>query len=336
MIRYSFLFVTLVLSWTLAGELWAQEEKKVTFGGAGRFWMENNSIDGDALEGDTTTATREMGGYALFDLGITIRPGKNAEIVAITRFNSELDGFWGAGITTDIRQLTARGLIKEKVRYKVGDLNTAFTPYTMYNFRPELRVNEASIFRNFEEIINYENFYQDSTWRQQGAEFDFALAFPKGIKELSFRGLIAKNRQTDFFFRPDRIFGAAQVGINQGTYGRVDLTYVNLFELAPSAMFSDATSMNQVMSARYDMGMDKENSYLGIVGEAGLSGVMYENQAATETIEDLEDSFLEVGLRGKLKKSGLMGTLSFVDVGPEFRSAAAQTRRLDVTAPSGA
>ena len=39
------------------------------------------------------TAQRELGGYALFDLGFDIRPNAQTEIRAITRINSDLDGF---------------------------------------------------------------------------------------------------------------------------------------------------------------------------------------------------------------------------------------------------
>ena len=331
MTKITSLFVLLTVGWLFSFDLMAQEDKKVTFGGAGRFLMDNSTLDGDVLNGDTTTATRSLAGYALFDFGIDIRPGKNTEINAITRFRNELDGFWGAGIVADIRQLYARGLVKERIRYKIGDLNTAFTPYTMYNFQPELRVNEGSIFHQFEEITNYENFYQDSTWRQQGAEIDFALAFPSGIQEVTFRGLISKNRQTDFFFTPDRLFGAVQVGINQGTYGRLDLTYTNLFEVASSAQFSEAMGDNEVFSARYNLvGLDNDEYHLGLVGEAGMSMVSYKDQP--ENPEEVEDSFLEVGIDGHLKSFGLKGTISFVDVGPDFRSGAAQSRRLNVNA----
>ncbi|MEM9023463.1 MAG: hypothetical protein AAGB22_06960, partial [Bacteroidota bacterium] len=48
----------------------AQAQTKVTFTGAGRMAIYNNSISGDALDGDTTTADRALSGHALFDMGL--------------------------------------------------------------------------------------------------------------------------------------------------------------------------------------------------------------------------------------------------------------------------
>ena len=51
------------------------------------------------------TAPKRAGGYALLDLGIKINPNSNTEVMGMLRINNEYGGFWGGGVTFDVRQL---------------------------------------------------------------------------------------------------------------------------------------------------------------------------------------------------------------------------------------
>lgn len=49
------------------------------------------------------------------------------------RIKNQLGGFYGAGVTFDVRQLYVKGIISNVVRYQLGDINYKLTPFTFYN-----------------------------------------------------------------------------------------------------------------------------------------------------------------------------------------------------------
>ena len=78
---------------------------------------------------------------------------------------------------------------------------------------------------------------------------------------------------------------------------------------------------------------------LSLVGEAGRSTVdrrtLFEDattdQDSTATLIDESDTFVEVGLAADLGLRGVNVSALFVNVGPDFYSAAAQSKRVDYT-----
>ena len=309
----------------------AAAQNKVQFGGAGRLIIDNADIDGTLLETDTTTARREMAGEALFDLGIQIRPDDHTEIKAITRVKNDIDGFWGAGIVFELRQLTAKGVIADAVRYAVGDIDVALTPYTFWNNASEFRVGQTPAFDVFRDIIDYENFYADSAWRQQGVEAEWGLQFGRGIQALRFRGMIAKNRQTDFFTLPDRLMAMGQIGLHVNDHLLFNLNATNLFEVAESAQFNTEEQATRVLSLSGTTGGENSTMRWRADAEGGASSVVFTDIAEAPT-ENIEDFFIDVRATVELLKPGLNLQLGYVDVGANFRSPAAQSRRLDVDA----
>ena len=309
------------------------QNKKVTFTGAGRLLLNSDRVHGDLFDSaavatpDTVTAQRELGGYALFDLGFDIRPNAQTEIRAITRINSDLDGFWGAGIAFTVRELYARGLIKGAVRYKIGDIDTKATPYTLWNNQRDLGVNTASALNVFGDVIDYEMFYRDNMWRQQGADLDFALMMPKLVDELQFRGMISKNRNTDYFSLPDRMFALGQLTAVNGDWGEVGDTYASMCDIAASAQFSESASTTDVHTVRFDVGLPGDRG-LRLGGELGRSGTRYEETFGAPA--DTSGSFFDVNLKAQLPNSPWQVRLGYRMVESGFRSPGAQSRQLNV------
>ena len=94
----------------------SQTAKKVQFVGVARSVMNSNElVVKDPIE-DTVTAKKKMGGYALIDLGVNIFPNKNTEILGMMRIRNAFGGFYGAGVTFDVRQLYVKGIIGNVVR----------------------------------------------------------------------------------------------------------------------------------------------------------------------------------------------------------------------------
>lgn len=315
----------------------AAAQNKVQFGGAGRLILDNAGIDGTLLEDDnefttdTTTARREMSGSALFDLGITIRPDDNTEILAITRVQNDIDGFWGAGIVFELRQLTAKGVIADAVRYGIGDIDVALTPYTFWNNASEFRIGQTPAFDVFRDINDYENFYADSAWRQQGLEAEWGLEFSRGIQALRFRGMISKNRQTDFFTLPDRLMALGQIGVHVNERLQFNLNATNLFDVSEAAQFNTQEVATRVLSLSGSTGGGTETLKWRVDAEGGASSVVF-TDIPEAPMENIEDFFIDVRGTVELPKPNMNFQLGFVDVGADFRSPAAQSRRLDVDA----
>ena len=156
----------------------AQTERKVSFvGGARSFLNSNTLVVTDSLP-DTTTVKKNNGGYALVDFGVNIKPNKNTEILGMFRIRNDYGGFWGSGVNFDVRQLWVKGVVANALRYQLGDINLKQTPFTLYNHHADQIDSLPSVFGLQQNIVNYERFYKDNhSWRMQGADIDFGFTF---------------------------------------------------------------------------------------------------------------------------------------------------------------
>ncbi len=312
-----------------------EPEKKVQFNGLGRTTLSNAALDGNILKSDTTTARQLTDGEFLLDLAVNAQPNENTEVQGILRLRNEFGGFFGAGVTVEVRELWARGLIANAVRYRVGDFDHAMTPYTFFNPDEEGMVNEPLVFRPQKEVIYYEQFYQEgNTRRVQGANLDFGLTFPVFLNEANISGFIARLRGTDFLSVPTRLVGGGHIDFStqtlQDSLGlQADIGF-NLASTWDDLKSGNANSgiSNMVWSVDFDVNvLDKDEFGLSLVGEAGRSSLeVFEN---TESQYKEEDSFLEVGLQAELKTTGLLLSATYIDIGPDFFSTAAQSKRVD-------
>ncbi|MCB0635252.1 MAG: hypothetical protein KDC54_01465 [Lewinella sp.] len=307
----------------------------VQFNGLGRAYLQQAGIDGNLLKEDTTTARQLTDGEFLLDVAINAQPNDNTEVQGILRLRNEFGGFFGAGVSVEVRELWARGLIGNALRYRVGDFDYAMTPYTFYNPDEEGMVNEPEVFRPQKDVIYYEQFYQDgNTRRLQGANLDFGLTFPVLFNEARFDGYIARIRGTDLLTIPTRFVGGGSVDLTtqtlQDSLGlRADIGF-NLSHTWDDLNSGNANSgiRNLVWSVDFDVTLfDKENLGVHLLGEAGRSSL--ESLENETSVFDEGDSFLEVGLSVAHKPTGLRVGATFLDVGPDFFSMAAQSKRVN-------
>jgi hypothetical protein len=217
----------------------AQQKRTVDFiGGARSVLSNNNIVVSDSLP-DTTTIKRNSGGYALIDLGVDIKPNKNTEILGMFRIRNAYGGFWGAGVTFDVRQLFLKGVISDRIRYQVGDLNLKQTPFTLYNHHADRLDSLPSVFKLQNDILNYEKFYRDNTWRQQGVNVDFGFEFSKGIKELNFTGYLTRLNATDFSSIPDRLMGGTTIQLIQSKNLAISYNGFSVFDVKGTVLDSN-------------------------------------------------------------------------------------------------
>ena len=301
----------------------AQNEKKVQFMGSARSVINNRNIQ---VNGDTVTAKRKMDGYALIDLGVNIFPNKNTEILGMVRIKNELGGFYGANVGFDVRQLYVKGIISKAIRYQLGDINYKLTPFTFYNNDYDNLIQHPEVFNLQKEIVNYEVFFKNNTWRQQGAAVDFALELKKYIQEIKFNGFINRINVSDFNTIPDRFFTGGSIGIQQSKNIFVGLNYVQLYDLMGTAAIKSGYR-NDVTTLNYEFKfVDNKTTSLRLSGEAGNSHANYLNDTASPNLNGV---CINTGISYLNKPSNLKLSVNYVYVEPDFRSAGAQSKRIN-------
>ncbi len=348
------LLVLSVLLWTSAG-LWAQDggseatvadddKSKIRFNGLGRTLMSQTSIGGDVLKADTNTIGRLTDGEFLLDLAINATPNKTSEVQAIVRLRNEFGGFFGAGMSVEVRELWARGIIADFIKYRVGDMDLAMSPYTLFSPDEEGFVNEPAIFQPLKEVIDYEQFYtKDNTRRLQGGKLDFGFNFGTILEDLEVSSFIARIRGTDFFTVPNRLIAGGELNLSTVTFSdslgtKADIG-INLIHTFDDLQSGNAVTgiRNTVATVDYDLTiMDKGNMALNLSGESGRSNIARaervtdaDGKEENVMLSEEDDTFMDVGLTFKLKKQKLTVSASFVDVGPDFFSTGAQSKRVE-------
>lgn len=306
----------------------AQTPKKVDFIGGARTYISNNQLAVSDSLPDTTTVKRNSGGYSLIDLGVNITPNKSTEIMGMIRIRNAYGGFWGSGVTFDVRQLWVKGIIGNVIRYQVGDINLKQTPFTLYNHNEDRLLKNPDIFSLQSDIVDYERFYIKNTWRQQGASVDFGFNFAKYIKEITFNGFVTRMNMTNFFDVPERLFGGGNVQLIQSKNLRLAYHYTNIFDVVGTVLDSNAFN-NRVQSGTLAYNTDLNNWNLRADAEIGNSR---EFSTRDTLAPDLQDFFVNASVTVTSKKNKSFLKVGYLNVGPDFRSAGAQSKRINHTA----
>jgi len=316
--KYILIFVIL----TLISPAFAQRGKKVQFIGGARSLISHANFT--STEDDSVTAPKSTGGYALVDLGIKINPNKSTEILGMFRIRNNFGAFWGGGVSFDVRQLYVRGVAGKVLRYQIGNLDYKLTPYTFYNHNADLLTRSVGTLGVKEDIFNYESFYKENTWRQQGASINFALQFPKVVKEIEFNGFITRLNPTDFNNILERLYGGGNVVITQSKHLMLGVNHVSIFDLQGTAVDSNAYS-NNVSTLTYDVSFGGDKIKFGVDGESGISS----SGMSLTPDETLKDYFIHARAYMNLKKKNLGFDVGYMDNGADFRSFGAQSKRID-------
>ncbi|WP_412063063.1 hypothetical protein [Rubrivirga sp. IMCC45206] len=320
----------------------------IRFNGLGRSYIQQTDLGGNVIDNDTLTVDRLTDGNFVLDLAVAAQPNAVTEVQGVIRLRNEFGGFFGAGSTVEIRELWARGIIADRVRYRLGDYNYRLTPFTVHLPERDGTVNEPELFRSQREVIDYEEFYTGLDERRfQGGTVDFGLAFDQVLETLDAEVFLARLRATDFRTTPTRLIGGGRLAAATPVLGDVGsraTVGVNLASTWDDLESGDATRgiRNRVWTIDADVTLlDRDGLTLQAMGEGGWSHVELtervpdpdDGQPAPEVdplVED-DDTFFEAGLAVSLATSGIGVSARFVDVGPDFYSAAAQSKRVDYT-----
>lgn len=302
------------------------QKGKVWFSGQGRGFFTLDEIDGEFRDADTVTAKNANGGYTLLDLGINFNPNDQVDVNAIIRARNEFGGFWGAGTTIELRQLYVRGLVGKVVHYGIGDLYFHQSRFTLHNTEEEGSILENDLLNVYKDVVHYENFYQENDWRMQGMQTNLVLDFDRFVKTAEVDGFLARNRGAVFGGLPDMLMGGGSLNLTQSDQFQAGVNFASLFEV-PSTTNADVAYHNPVATVTASFTQPMDSMELNLFAEAGGSKASYKGDTMAPPTR--RDFFVEAGAALDLPKQALNLKLVYRQVGANFRSAGAQTRRFN-------
>lgn len=327
--RFTYKVIALLLVMSSVLSLSAQKERKVSFIGGARSVTSNNQLSvSDTLAADTSTAKRNTGGYALIDLGVNIRPNKSTEIMGMFRIRNGFGGFWGSGVTFDVRQLYMKGVVANALRYQLGDLNLKQTPFTLFNHHADDIDSLPHIFNLQRNIVQYEKFYMNNTWRMQGANVDFGLTFKNYIQEANFTGFLTRMNATNFSSIPDRLMGGASIDLVQSRKLRLGYNFNSVFDVRGTVRDSNVFR-NNVQSIDVNYSTKVSKLPLEFSAEVGNSNYLFTEDTLAP---NLRDYFAHAQLKIGVPKYHVEATIGYLNVGPEYRSIGAQSKDVNYNA----
>ncbi len=312
----------------------SQHSEMVWFDGNARSLLNRDAL-GKFGEEDSLTQRNATDGYNLVDLNVHVNPLEDFEVFAQLRVRNTFGGFFGAGTDVMVRQLRATGVIDKRVRFNVGDIYLKQSPFTLWNSEEELSSMQGP-FSPYRDIVHYESFYQDNRWRLQGLQTDFSFKFDRFVRTLGVdvfatrpRGSFAISNTT---YESDRLLcGGSLVAQFSPSIG-LEFNYVNAFDI-PATGTTHVSLRNPVYHSAFVRKQLRNGVHSEQRLEAGYSNRHWLLGLPSE--EHVPRSYNTEGMLVSFTHSrqsadslfAFSAGMRYVD--PLFRSAAAQTRRLD-------
>ena len=312
----------------------SQKSEKVWFDGNARSLLNRDAL-GEFGEDDSLTQRNATDGYNLVDLNVHVNPLEDIEVFAQLRVRNSFGGFFGAGTDVMVRQLRASGVIDQRVRFNVGDIYLKQSPFTLWNSDEELSSIQGP-FSPYRDILHYESFYQDNRWRLQGLQTDFSFKFDRFVRTLAVDAFATRPRGSfaisNTSYESDRLLcGGSLVAQFSSSIG-LEFNYVNVFDI-PATGTTHVSLRNPV----YHSALVRKQESNGVHSEQRLEAG-YSNRYWLEGLPSAENAVESHNTEGMLvsfthsrRSADSLFAFSagarYVD--PLFRSAGAQTRRLD-------
>ena len=308
-----------------------QTSQKVWYDGNSRAMFYRDALSGNLKNIDTTSTRSEGEGYTAIDLGMHFTPNDEIEIFSEIRIKNDFGYMWGSGAYVDLRRLSVKGVLNDRISFNLGDMYLKQTAFTLNNFGQELSKYEPSVFQAYRDLIEYENFYLDNYWRMQGLQSNFSYTFYNTIKSVEADFFASRVRGVEWLGEPELLMLGGTSLIKLENSLSLAINHVNSFEVQSSSL-DTATYYNPVTNVqlKYAKKINSLNYRLSL--DVGGSVRGWEKSSGT-TIIETSGNFVKVKINAVGKN--LKSSLSFSYVDPDFRSAGAQSRRVNyISAPS--
>ena len=336
--RKSLILIVFFTVFFSSNSLHAQISDNIWFDGLSRSYFARDALD-KSTQDDTLSARNTSNGYNLLDLNTHVNPIKDIEIFAQLRIRNSFGSFFGSGTEVKVRQLKAKGVINNKIRFSVGDLFLKQSKFTLYNYDEELSGYENGMLKPYRDIIHYENFYTENRWRLQGIQTDFSFKFDRYIRSLGFDFFVTRpsgSRQlNETTYSSDLLLSGGSMISEINKRITLSASHINFFELV-----SSGTKNTSVRNPVYDMSLlhhfGNKNYLIEQKIQIGFSKRYWlhselENGMSDSISNNTQGMYFELENKYSKKDSTLLLALGYRYIDPSFRSAGAQTRRLDYT-----
>ena len=308
-----------------------QINQKVWYDGNSRAMFYRDALSGDLKDIDTTSTRSEGEGYTAIDLGMHFTPNDQIEIFSEIRVKNDFGYMWGSGAYVDLRRLSIRGVLNDRISFNLGDMYLKQTPFTLNNFDQELSKHEPSVFQAYRDLINYENFYLDNYWRMQGLQTNFSYTFYNAINSVEADMFASRVRGVQWLGEPELLMLGGTSLIKLENSFVFAINHVNSFEVQSSSL-DTATYYNPVtnLQLKYAKKINSLTYRLSLDFGGSIRGWEKNNGS---TIFETSGGFVKAKLKAAAKN--LKSSVSFRYVDPEFRSAGSQSRRVNyISSPS--
>ena len=300
----------------------SQVKSKLWYDGNSRVIFNRDALEGTIKDIDTVSTRSNGGGSTVLDLGFHFTPVDDIEIFSEIRLKNDFGGMWGNKSVVELRRLSAKGIVNNKIAFSIGDIYLKQTKFTLYNYEQELSQYEPSVFNFYRDYVNYENYYQSNYHRLQGLQTNFSFNMYNFIEQLDFDAFTARVRGIEWLGKPELLMlgGSAMVRlsnkINLGSH------YVNTFEVLSSSNGTVAY-YNPVLNTQISYsGSVNDNPYKMLL-EGGFSKRGWDGDSLAP---EVKGNFMQASLHSKRINGEL--DLGFRYVDSDFRSMGAQTRRI--------
>ena len=321
--------------------LYAQVNEKIWFDGLSRSYFARDAIDKSKID-DTISVNNTSNGYNILDLNTHVNPIDDIEVFAQLRIRNSFGSFFGSGTEINVRQLRAKGVINNKVRFSIGDLFLKQSKFTLYNYDEELFGYENDMLKHYRDIIHYENFYRENRWRSQGIQTDFSFEFDRFIRSIDFDFFVTRPRGSsqinESMYSSDLLLSGGSIISKINKSLTFSGNYINLFEVASSGTHN-ISLRNPVHDMMLTYNFSNDKNHFEQTLQTGFSKRFWLHSELENNLEDSISNYTEgmyfVFENNYFKKDSTLSLkVGYRYVDPDFRSAGAQSRRVDYTGKS--
>ena len=316
---YLYYFLFLMLSPILVQ---SQVKSKLWYDGNSRVIFNRDALEGTIKDIDTVSTRSNGGGSTVLDLGFHFTPVDDIEIFSEIRLKNDFGGMWGNKSVVELRRLSAKGIVNNKIAFSIGDIYLKQTKFTLYNYEQELSQYEPSVFKFYRDYVNYENYYQSNYHRLQGLQTNFSYNMYNFIEQLDFDAFTARIRGVEWLGKPELLMLGGSAIVRLSNKINLGSHYVNTFEVLSSSNGTVAY-YNPVLNTQISYsGSVNDNPYKMLL-EGGFSKRGWDGDSLAP---EVKGNFIKASLHSKRIKGEL--DLGFRYVDSDFRSMGAQTRRI--------
>ena len=300
----------------------SQVKSKLWYDGNSRVIFNRDALEGTLKDTDTVSTRSNGGGSTVLDLGFHFTPLNDIEILSEIRLKNDFGGMWGNKSVVELRRLSAKGIVNNKIAFSIGDIYLKQTKFTLYNYQQDLSEYEPSVFKFYRDYVNYENFYQSNYRRLQGLQTNFSYSMYNFIEQIDIDAFSARVRGGEWLGKPELLMLGGSAIVKLSNKINLGSHYVNTFEVLSSSNGTVAY-YNPVLNTQIAYYGSLNNNPYKMLLEAGMSKRGWDGDSLAP---EIKGNFMQASIYSKRKKVEI--DLGFRYVDSDFRSMGAQTRRI--------